>query len=116
MPFFLVFVSYTQQAWDILVRSPQNREELVRPVIENLKGKLECSFLSMTNYEAVAVVQMPDNVNMAALSMAFLAQFAVQSVKTIPLISWEEGIQAMQKARQAAYKPPKTNPMITRSE
>ena len=116
MPYFLVLVAYTRMAWDILVRSPQNRIEIVRPVVESLGGKVECGFLSAANYEVVAIVQMPDNVNMAALSMAFMAEFAVKTVKTIPLLTWDEGIEAMKKAHKAAYKPPETNPMIARNE
>jgi hypothetical protein len=53
---------------------------------------------------------------MAALSMAFMAQFAVKAVKTIPLITWDEGIKAMKKAREASYKPPENNLMLTRNE
>ena len=113
---FLVLVSYTQRAWEILVRSPQNRIEIVRPVVEGLGGKIDSGFLNLSNYEVVAIVQMPDNVNMAALSMAFMAQFAVKAVKTIPLITWEQGIEAMAKARKAAYKAPESSPMLTRNE
>jgi uncharacterized protein with GYD domain len=116
MPIFLVLVAYTQRAWDILVRNPQNRIEIVRPVVESLGGKVESGYLNLANYEVVAIVYMPDNVNMAALSMAFMSQFAVKTVKTFPLITWDEGIKAMEKARKAAYKPPESNPMITRSE
>ncbi len=104
--YFLVLVAYTQRAWEVLVRSPQNRIELVRPVVESLGGKVDSGFLNLTNYEVVAIVQMPDNVNMATLSMAFMSQFAVKTVKTIPLITWEEGIEAMRRAREASYKPP----------
>ena len=113
---FLVLVAYTQKAWDVLVRNPQNRIEIVRPVVEGLGGKIESGYLSLANYEVVAIAQMPDNVSMAALSMAFMAEFAVKSVKTIPLITWDESIEAMNKARKAAYKPPETNPMLTRSD
>jgi uncharacterized protein with GYD domain len=116
MPYFLVLVTYTQRAWDILLRNPQNRIEIVRPVVEELGGKVESGFINLENYEVVAIVEMPNSTNMAALSMAFMAQFAVKTVKTIPLLTWEEGIDAMKKAHQAAYKPPETNPMITRSD
>ncbi len=113
---FLVLVAYTPRAWEILVRNPQNRIEIVRPIVEGLGGKVESGYLNLSNYEVVAIVQMPDNVNMAALSMAFMAQFAVKTVKTIPLITWDEGMEAMRKARETAYKPPETNPMLTRNE
>jgi len=38
MPVILMFVTYTQTAWDILLRSPQNRIEAIRPVVESLGG------------------------------------------------------------------------------
>jgi uncharacterized protein with GYD domain len=113
---FLVLVAYTQKAWDVLVRNPQNRIEAVRPVVEGLGGKIESGYLNLTNYEVVATVVMPDSTAMAALSMAFMSQFAVKNVRTIPLLTWDEAIDAMNKARKAAYKPPENNPMITRSD
>jgi uncharacterized protein with GYD domain len=116
MQYFLLFVSYTQQAWEVLVRSPQNRVDLVRPIVEDLGGKIESGFVNLANYEAVAIISMPNNVNMAALSMAFLSQFAVKSVNSIPLLTWDEAIAAMQKARSTTYKPPQENPMLDRQE
>lgn len=115
MLYFLVLVAYTQRAWETLVRNPQNRIEIVRPVVEGLGGKIESGFLNLSNYEVVAIVQMPDNVSMAALSMAFMSQYAVKAVKTFPMITWDEGIAAMRKAREASYQPPES-PMLNRSE
>jgi hypothetical protein len=40
MPLFLTQVSYTQQAWQSLVESPQNRLEVVRVAVEKLGGKV----------------------------------------------------------------------------
>jgi uncharacterized protein with GYD domain len=116
MPRFLLFIAYTQKAWDMLLRNPQNRSEAVRPVVEGLGGKVEVGYLSQTDYEVVAIVEMPDDATMAALSMAFMAQFAVKTIKTIPLLTWDQAIEAMQKGRKAAYNPPETNPMLARNE
>lgn len=116
MQHFLVLVEYTQEAWDVLLRNPQNRIEAVRPVVEGLGGKIESGYLNLTDYQVVAIAEMPDNVSMAALSMAFMAQYAVKAVKTVPLLTWTEAVDAMHKAHQIAYKPPETNPMLTRNE
>lgn len=43
MPSFLVEVAYTSEAWSILVKSPQDRMQVVKGTVENLGGKVERS-------------------------------------------------------------------------
>ena len=50
-------------------------------------------------------MEMPDNVSAAALSLAIGAGGACRSVKTTPLMSIAEGIEAMKKAATCGYKP-----------
>jgi len=116
VPYYLVQASYTERYWDVLIKNPQNRVEALRPVIESLGGKIENAFLAFGDYDVVAILQMPENVNAAALSMALMAGGAVNKVKTTPLVTWEEGVEAMKKAHKAAYQPPKSSPMLLRSE
>ena len=54
----------------------------------------------------MALFQMPDNVSAAAFSMALSAAGAVKAVKTTPLLTFAEGIEAMGKADTTDYKPP----------
>jgi hypothetical protein len=53
---------------------------------------------------------MPDNVSAAAFSLAASAGGGVRAIKTTPLLSTEEGVEAMKKAATAGYKPPKHKP------
>lgn len=55
----------------------------MRPVVESIGGKVESGYMNLTNYAVVAIVQMPNNVDVATISMAFMSQFAVKAVKTI---------------------------------
>jgi uncharacterized protein with GYD domain len=114
MQYFLVQVSYTSEAWRTLIKEPQNRLESMRPVVENLGGKIESSYLMLGDYDAIGILQMPDAVSSAALSMAIAAGGAVKSVKTVQLMPWDEGLKAMKKAKTAVYRPPETNPMLDR--
>jgi hypothetical protein len=54
-------------------------------------------------------MEAPDNVSAAGLSMAVSAGGALKAIKTTPLMTIEEGIQAMKKgaAAAASYAPPK---------
>ena len=48
---------------------------------------------------------MPDNVSAAAFAVAVAAGGACKNVKTTPLLSIAEGIEAMKKAGQSGYQP-----------
>ena len=48
---------------------------------------------------------MPDNVSAAGIAMAFASGGACKSVKTTPLLTVEEGVEAMKKAGKTGYRP-----------
>jgi uncharacterized protein with GYD domain len=103
---YLFQASYTNEAWAAQVSHPQNRMEVIRPVIERLGGRLESAYLSFGDYDVVVIAEMPDSVSAAAFSLAASAGGGVKAVKTTPLMTVEEGIEAMQKAAGAGYRPP----------
>jgi len=105
MPHYLQQVAYSQQGWEAAVANPQNRIEAVRPAIEKLGGKIESAWFSFGDYDIVVITEMPDNVSAAAIAIAFAAGGACKSVQTTPLISAEEAVQALQKARTCGYHP-----------
>lgn len=105
MAHYLLQISYTPEAWAALVRNPQDRAEAVRGPIEKLGGKVERIWLAFGEDDIVGIFDMPDNVAAAAMSMAFSAGGACKSVKTTPLMSMHEGLEAMKKAAQSGYKP-----------
>jgi uncharacterized protein with GYD domain len=53
----------------------------------------------------VVVVEMPDNVSAAAFAMAISAGGSCKAVKTTPLLTAQEGLEAMKKAAGSGYKP-----------
>jgi uncharacterized protein with GYD domain len=98
---YLFQASYTSEAWAAQVSHPQNRMDVIRPVIERLGGRLESAYLSFGDYDVVVIAEMPDHVSAAAFSLAASAGGAVKAVKTTPLMTIEEGMEAMQKAAGA---------------
>ena len=105
MSHYLCQVSYTTEAWEKLIKSPQNRFDIVRPAIEKLGGKVETSYFAFGEYDAVLIMQMQDNVSAAAIAMAFAAGGSLKGVKTTPLLTAAEGLEAMKKAAGSGYKP-----------
>ena len=107
MPSYLVQVSYSSGSLAALIKKPQDRLAAVSKSVEKLGGKIEGGWLSFGDYDVVVVLDMPDNVSAAALSMALGAGGGCRNVKTTPLMSMEESLLAMKKAGTSGYKPAK---------
>jgi len=106
MAYYLLQVAYAPEAWAALVKNPQNRIEAVRPAVEKLGGKIQGAWFAFGEYDIVTIFEMPDNASAAAISIAFTAGGAVKAIKTTPLMTVEEGIEAMRKAGGTGYRPP----------
>jgi uncharacterized protein with GYD domain len=106
MPSYLIQVAYTPEAWAAMIKQPQNRLEAVRPVVEKLGGKFEHAWLAFGEYDIVGVVELPENTDAAAFAIVAAAGGALKAFKTTPLLSLEEGMEAMRKAQGAGYRPP----------
>ena len=59
MPLYAAQVAYTTEAWQALLRNPQDRLEAVRPAIEKLGGKLVNGWFVFGDYDVLAVIEMP---------------------------------------------------------
>jgi uncharacterized protein with GYD domain len=105
MPHYLQQVAYSIEGWKALVKKPQNRIEAVRPVIEKLGGTIEGAWFTFGDYDVVLIVEMPSNVDVTAIAMAFAAGGACKSVKTTPLLTLDEAVEAMKKAGKTGYRP-----------
>ena len=105
MPYYLQQVAYSIEGWNALLKKPQDRIEAVRPTIEKLGGKIENAFFTFGDYDVVLIVQMPTNVDVTAIAMAFAAGGACKSVKTRPLLTIDEAVEAMKKAAGSRYRP-----------
>lgn len=102
---YLMQLSYSTTAWAAMVKRPENRVEAVRKVIKKLGGKTVGFWLSFGDQDLVGILEMPDNVSIAAFAMAVAAGGSCTSVKTTPLLKLEEGLEAMKKAGNCGYKP-----------
>jgi len=104
MASYLFQVAYTAEAWSAMLGTPQDRSAAVRAAVEKLGGKVERFWLSFGDYDVVGVIEMPDNVSAAAFAMAVAAGGACKSVRTTPLLTVPEGMEAMRSAATCGYK------------
>ena len=106
MPSYLYQVSYTGDSWATQINNPVNRAEQIGAIIEAAGGKLESFHYAFGEYDAILIATFPDNQSAASLSLAAAAGGAVKSLKTTPLLTVDEGIEAIKKAGSAGYRPP----------
>lgn len=106
MPSYLFQVSYTGDSWATQIKNPVNRAEQIGAIIEATGGKLESFHYAFGEYDVILIVTFPDNQSAAALSLAAAAGGAVKSLKTTPLMTVDEGIEAIKKAGGTGYRPP----------
>jgi uncharacterized protein with GYD domain len=104
MSYYLIQVAYNPEGWQTLVKNPHNRVEAVRPAIKKLGGKIENAWYSFGDYDVTLILQMPDNISAAALSIAFAAGGALRAVKTTPLLTATEALDAMKRAGASGYR------------
>jgi uncharacterized protein with GYD domain len=106
MPRFMVQSSYTNTAWGKLVQRPENRMEALKPVIEQLGGRILDWYYTFGDYDVIVLFEVRDNISAAAVSMAIASSGAVKAFKTTVLMSPDEGFDAMLLAQGAGYRQP----------
>ena len=108
MAHYLMQASYSADAWTSLIDNPQIRPEFVRPRVQALGGDIEGAWLSFDEYDVVLLLNMPDDVSAAAMSMASSSGSHIKAVKITPLMNWETGLKALVEARVAVHPPPES--------
>ena len=106
MPSYMFQVAYTPDAWGAQIKNPANRVEQLRGAIEGHGGRVESAYYTFGEYDLVAIFEFPDNVSAASFSLAASAGGAVKAIRTTPLMTLDEGIEAMRKAAGSTYRPP----------
>lgn len=101
---YLLQISYTPEAWAALIQNPVDRKAAISGAIAKLGGTMEHAWFAFGDYDIIGVLSMPSNASAAALAAAVSAGGACKSVKTTPLLSIAEGIEALKAAAACGYK------------
>ena len=106
MPFYLTRFSYTPETWAKLVKNPEDRRIAAKQYIESVGGKLHGFWYGFGEHDGWNLWEAPDNVSMAAVALAIGAGGALSSIETTVLLSVEELVEALGKAKSVRYQPP----------
>lgn len=106
MPLYMTQFAYTPEAWAALIRSPEDRSEAVRGLLENMGGRLVAFYNSFGEYDGMIIFEAPDEGTAAAVVLAAVSPGHIGTIKTTSLLSVEDAMEAMRKAGQATYQGP----------
>ena len=102
---YLIQISFTADSFASLVKKPENRLESVIPMVNAMGGSFVGSWLSLGQYDSTAVIEMPNDISMEAFKMAVMAGGGLTRFDLTPLMSFEDGVQAMELAQKVRYTP-----------
>jgi uncharacterized protein with GYD domain len=104
MPKYLFEADYSVEGTKGLLKDGgSKRRAVVEQSIKSLGGKVEAFYFTFGTRDSITIVDLPDNVSAAALSLAISASGAV-ALKTTPLITAAELDEATKK--KVAYRAP----------
>jgi uncharacterized protein with GYD domain len=106
MASFLYQVAYTPEAWAAMAKNPQDRLAAITPAVQALGGKIVAGYWAFGEYDLIVIVDGLSNGDAAAFAIAAAAGGACKALRTTPLLTMAEGVEAARKAGASSYKPP----------
>ncbi len=106
MPLYLTRFSYTPATWAKLIANPEDRRKAAQSYIESVGGKLHGFWYAFGSHDGYNLWEAPDNVSMAAVALAIGAGGALSAFDTTVLLSVDETLEALRKAKGVAYRTP----------
>ena len=104
MPKYLISAQYSAEGLRGLQRDKgSGRRQAVTTVVEGVGGRVECFYNALGEDDAYVIVDLPDHITAAALSIAVSAA-GLARTKTTALLTVEEVDQALGKS--VNYRPP----------
>ena len=106
MAFYLMQFGYTPETWAKLIQNPEDRRDAARAYAEQVGGSLHGFWYGFGKHDGYALFEAPDNVSMAGAAIAIAAGGAVTAVETTVLMTVEDTLAAVAKAKEVHYRRP----------
>jgi uncharacterized protein with GYD domain len=106
MPLYMATFGYKPEVWAGLIKSPENRKEVVGRILEEAGCKLQDLWYAFGESDGFALIEAPDNTTAAGISIAIAASGAFRKFETTPLLTQADAIDALHAAANVHYAPP----------
>ena len=101
-----VAVQLQPQTWARLADNPEDRRKAAPAYIESVGGSLHGFWYAFGAHDGYTLWEAPDNVSMAAVSLAITGGGAMRSFETTVLLTVEETMEALRQVEQIKYRHP----------
>jgi uncharacterized protein with GYD domain len=114
MGHYLIEVGYTSQSWNSQIDTQANVVERITPALKATGAKLECVYYAFGEIDLIAIIDFKRPEDAAAFALAVGSTGALRTYRTTPLLSVDQGIDAMRRAADVrkAYTPPLTVSLV----
>jgi uncharacterized protein with GYD domain len=105
---YAVFFTYSSEAWTRMINNPGDRTAAVRQLADSVGGSLESAYWMFGAHDGIVIVDVPDSIRAAAVSVAVGSTGSFKHLETHELLTQDELGQVLSHARNAAqaYQPP----------
>jgi uncharacterized protein with GYD domain len=110
MGVYLMRFSYTPDTWSKLIQNPEDRRDAARAYIEQVGGSLIGFWYGFGQYDGYVLYEAPDNASLAGAVLAIAGGGALASMDTTVLMTVEETLEALAKAKGIGYRRPGESP------
>jgi uncharacterized protein with GYD domain len=106
MPLYMCTFGYKPEMWAGLVKSPEDRSQVVGRILEDAGCKLAGLWYAFGDADGFALIEAPDNTTAAGISIAITSSGAFRKFETTPLMTQAEAMEALHAAANVHYAPP----------
>ena len=108
MALYMYKASYTSQAIQAMVDTPQDRSGMIAKTCEAFGGEMIGMYMSFGEDDAIVIAEIPNDVAAAAISAQVASGGACTKVTTTQLLSMGDWVKACENAKavSSGYTPP----------
>jgi uncharacterized protein with GYD domain len=100
---YVVFFTYTSDSWERLIKNPEfDRSAAMRQLAGSMGGSLDSIYWMFGPYDGFDIVDVPDSVSAAALSVTLTSSGAFDHVETHELLSEQQMGHALERGRDSS--------------
>jgi uncharacterized protein with GYD domain len=114
MGHYLIEVGYSAQSWNTQIDTEANVIDRITPALKACGAKLECMYYAFGERDLVGIIDFKTAEDAAAFALAIGASGALTMYRTTPLLTVDQGIKSMHKAKEVrdVYKAPLTVSLV----
>jgi len=105
---YAIFFSYSSDTWARMISTPGDRTAAIRQLLDSVGGSFDSLYWMFGAHDGIAIVDAPDSLSAAAVSVAVGSTGAFKHLETHELFTQDQLGEMLARAKNAAqvYQPP----------